>query len=74
MRISLKPLLKKPVRKNVINASIVPVICGSSYRNIGVQTLLDAVIDFLPSPLDVPATKATDINSGEAIEIAAGSQ
>jgi len=51
---------------------MVPVICGSSYRNIGVQTLLDAVIDFLPSPLDVPATKATDINSGETIEIAPG--
>jgi len=66
-------IIRETVRKNVINASIVPVICGSSYRNIGVQTLLDAVIDFLPSPLDVPATKATDINSGEAIEIAAGS-
>jgi len=65
-------LIIETVRINVINAAMVPVICGSSYRNIGVQTLLDAVIDFLPSPLDVPATKATDINSGETIEIAPG--
>lgn len=65
-------LIKETVRINVINASIVPVICGSSYRNIGVQTLLDAVVDFLPSPLDVPAIKASDIDSGETIEITPG--
>jgi len=65
-------IIKETVRKNVISATMVPVICGSSYRNIGVQTLLDSVIDFLPSPVDVPATRATDINSGETIEIAPG--
>lgn len=62
-------LIRKTIRKNVINATMVPVICGSSYRNIGVQTLLDAVVDFLPSPLDIPPANATDLNSGATIEI-----
>jgi len=66
-------LLIEIVRKNVIDASMVPVICGSSYRNIGVQTLLDSVVDFLPSPLEVEPAKAIDINSGESIEISADS-
>lgn len=57
------------VRENVVNANMVPVICGSSYRNIGVQTLLDAVVDFLPSPLEVAATRATYLNTGESLEI-----
>jgi translation elongation factor EF-G len=65
-------LIKETVRINVINAAMVPVICGSSYRNIGVQTLLDAVVDFLPSPLDVPAIRANDIDSGKTIEITPG--
>jgi len=62
-------ILLDTVRQNVINASIVPVICGSSYRNIGVQTLLDSVVEFLPSPLEVESTKATDINNGDILEI-----
>jgi elongation factor G len=62
-------LLLQTVRENVINASMVPVICGSSYRNVGVQTLLDAVVNYLPSPLEVGITRATDIDSGENIEI-----
>jgi elongation factor G len=62
-------MLIEAVRKNVINANMVPVICGSSYRNIGVQTLLDAVVDFLPSPLEVAATRATYLDTGESLEI-----
>ena len=57
------------IRTNVINASMVPVICGSSYRNIGVQTLLDMVVNYLPSPLDVEAIRAVDMHSGEKMEI-----
>ncbi len=57
------------IRANVINASVVPVICGSSYRNIGVQTLLDTVVNYLPSPLDVEAIKAVEIDTGKKMEI-----
>lgn len=62
-------IIIETVRKNVVNATMVPVICGSSYRNIGVQTLLDSVVEFLPSPLEVEPARATDINSGDSIEI-----
>ena len=49
--------LKKGLRKATINMSVTPVLCGSSYRNKGVQFLLDAIIDYLPSPLDVDHVK-----------------
>ena len=49
--------IKKAIRKATIDNEMVPVLCGSSYRNKGVQNMLDAVIDFMPSPLDVPAIK-----------------
>lgn len=49
--------IKSALRKGVCNVEITPVVCGSSYRNKGVQPLMDAVIDYLPSPLDVPAIK-----------------
>ncbi|WEK53814.1 MAG: elongation factor G [Candidatus Cohnella colombiensis] len=49
------PELKAALRKGVCSVKIFPVVCGSSYRNKGVQPMLDAVVDFLPSPLDVPA-------------------
>ena len=51
--------LKAALRKGVINNEIVPVICGSSYKNKGVQMMIDAVIDYMPSPLDIPAIKGT---------------
>ncbi len=57
------------IRANVIKASVVPVICGSSYRNIGVQTLLDTVVNYLPSPLDVEAIKAVEVDTGNKTEI-----
>ncbi|MDJ0277507.1 elongation factor G [Sphingomonas sp. 2R-10] len=47
--------LKKLIRKGTLSSSFVPVLCGSAFKNKGVQPLLDAVIDYLPSPLDVPA-------------------
>ncbi|QIK79289.1 elongation factor G [Sphingomonas piscis] len=49
--------LKALIRKGTLNMSFVPVVCGSAFKNKGVQPLLDAVVDYLPSPLDVPAIK-----------------
>ncbi len=60
--------LKAGLRKAVIKGSAAPVFCGSSLRNKGVQPVLDAVIDYLPSPLDIPPVKGTDINTGELVE------
>ena len=47
---------------------IIPVLCGSAFKNKGVQTLLDAVVDYLPSPIDVPAIKGIDPDTGEEID------
>lgn len=58
------PELKAALRKGVCEVKIFPVIAGSSYRNKGVQMMLDAVVDYLPSPLDVPAIKGT-LEDGE---------
>jgi len=52
--------LKKALRKAVIAMKIFPVICGTAFKNKGVQPMLDAVVDFLPSPLDVPPVKGLD--------------
>ena len=60
--------LKAALRKGVINNEIVPVICGSSYKNKGVQMMIDAVIDYMPSPLDIPAIKGQDVDTGEEME------
>ena len=57
--------LKAALRKAVIANKIVPVTCGTSYKNKGVQKLLDAVIEYMPSPLDVPAIKGVNPDSGE---------
>lgn len=62
-------LLIEVIRRNTIAGKMVPVSCGSSYRNIGVQTLLDSIINFLPSPMDVPAAHAIEADSGEVREI-----
>jgi len=57
--------LKAALRKATIANKIVPVVCGTSYKNKGVQKLLDAVIEYMPSPLDVPAIKGVNPDSGE---------
>ncbi|MFA6909081.1 MAG: elongation factor G [Patescibacteria group bacterium] len=65
--------LKKTLRKAVIKNELVPIFCGSALKNKGVQFLLDAVNDYLPSPLDVKAIKATDM-AGTAIERSASDE
>ena len=60
--------IKKVIRKATIDNTMVPVTCGSSYRNKGVQMLLDAIIDYMPAPTDVPAIKGTDPDTGEEVE------
>ncbi|GLS99845.1 elongation factor G [Sphingobium jiangsuense] len=57
--------LKKLIRKGTLNQSFVPVLCGSSFKNKGVQTLLDAVVDFLPSPLDIPDVQGINPDTEE---------
>ncbi len=59
--------IKRTIRKSTIANSMVPVTCGTSYRNKGVQKLLDAVVDFMPSPLDIGAVVGTDPATGEEI-------
>ena len=63
-----KEEIKKALRKATIDNSIVPVTCGSSYRNKGVQKLLDAIVDYMPSPLDVPAIKGINPETEEEEE------
>ncbi|HEX5808327.1 MAG TPA: elongation factor G [Anaerolineales bacterium] len=63
--------LKAALRKAVITSQAAPVFCGSSLKNKGVQVLLDAVIDYLPSPVDVPPLQGTDIDREEPIELPA---
>lgn len=60
--------IKAAIRRSTIANEFVPVICGSSYRNKGVQKLLDAVVDYMPSPLDVPPVKGIDPKTDEEIE------
>jgi elongation factor G len=61
------PEIKAVIRKAVIAGEFFPVLCGSAYKNKGVQPMLDAVLDYLPSPLDVPPTKGHLENDEEAI-------
>ena len=58
----------KALRKGTIANQIVPVVCGTSYRNKGVQPLLNAIVDFLPSPLDVPPAEGTSVDGTEIIK------
>ncbi len=60
--------IKKAIRIGTINGSMIPVLCGTSYRNKGVQPLLDAIIDYLPSPLDIPAIKGVNPDTDEEEE------
>jgi elongation factor G len=60
--------LKELIRKGTCNLDFVPVLCGSAFKNKGVQPLLDAVVDYLPSPLDVPAIRAIDVKTEEEVD------
>jgi elongation factor G len=59
--------LKRLIRKAVLTGAFYPVLCGSAFKNKGVQPLLDAVVDYLPSPVDVPAIKGTDEDGNEIV-------
>jgi len=59
--------LKAAIRRGTLTTKFFPVLCGSSYKNKGVQPMLDAIVDFLPSPLDVPPLTATDPHTGEEV-------
>ncbi|MGC8868057.1 MAG: elongation factor G [Sulfurihydrogenibium sp.] len=60
--------LKKALRKATIDRKLVPMLCGTAFKNKGIQPLLDAVIDFLPSPVDLPPVKGINPNTGEEVE------
>ena len=59
--------VKASIRRQTLNCDLFPVFCGSAYKNKGIQRLLDAVLDNLPAPTDVPAVKGTDPKTGEEI-------
>src|SRR5581483_11319004 len=60
--------IRATLRKATINLTLIPVLCGSALKNKGVRPLLDAVVDYLPSPLDVPAINGTDPRTEEPLE------
>ncbi len=60
--------LRRALRKSTIASEVVPVLCGSAFKNKGVQPMLDAVVDFLPSPLDIPPTTGMDVKGIEELE------
>ena len=57
--------IKKVIRKQTIANEMVPVLCGSAYKNKGIQLLLDAIVDYMPSPLDIPPIEGVDPKTGE---------
>src|ERR1700724_493736 len=64
-----EPTLKRLIRKAVLTGAFFPVLCGSAFKNKGVQPLLDAVVDYLPSPVDVPAIKGVDEDGNEIVRL-----
>jgi elongation factor G len=64
--------IKAAVRKGTIGLDFVPILCGSAFKNKGVQPMLDAVVDYLPSPLDIPPAKGIMIKGGEEHEVSRG--
>ena len=59
------PEIKAAIRKGTIAVKMIPICCGSSYRNKGVQMLLDAIVDYMPAPTDIPSIKGTNPKTGE---------
>jgi elongation factor G len=66
--------LKRLIRKATISGAFFPVLCGSAFKNKGVQPLLDAVVDYLPSPLDVPPVKGVDLKGNEVERLASDTE
>ena len=64
-----KEEIKRVIRKSTIDNTMVPVVCGTSYRNKGVQKLLDAIVDYMPAPTDVPAIKGINPETEEEVEV-----
>ena len=62
-----EPTLHRLIRKAVRDISFIPILCGSAFKNKGVQPLLDAVVEYLPSPLDVEAIKGVDVDTGAEV-------
>src|SRR5690606_23057823 len=62
------PTIKRLIRKAVLDSTFFPVLCGSAFKNKGVQPLLDAVVDYLPSPVDVPPIKGIDPKTEQEVE------
>jgi elongation factor G len=62
-------VLKRCIRKAVLTGAFYPVLCGSAFKNKGVQPLLDAVVDYLPSPVDVPPIKGIDYKTEDRAEV-----
>jgi elongation factor G len=60
--------IRRAVRASAIAMKVIPVLCGSAFKNKGVQQLLDGVVEFLPSPLDIPSVKGIDPNTGKEVE------
>ena len=58
-------MIRKALRKGTIDNALVPVVCGTSYKNKGVQKLLDAIVDYMPSPLDIPAIQGVNPDTDE---------
>ena len=60
--------MKAALRKATCECRAVPVVCGSAYKNKGIQKMIDAVLEYMPSPLDIPAIKGTDLDGNEITE------
>ena len=60
--------IKAAIRKATTQVKMVPIVCGTSYKNKGVQKLLDAIVDYMPSPLDIPPIEGTDPKTGDTKE------
>ena len=61
--------LRKVIRQGTLARSFTPILCGASLRNVGVQPLLDAIVDFLPSPIDVPPARGHHVKKDDAVEV-----
>ncbi len=68
------PEIKAALRKGVIERKVTPIFCGTAFKNKGVQLMLDAVVDYLPSPVDVPPIKGIEKRTGQEIEVHSSTQ